>query len=41
MGAFVAWVDALPVRIERHEPLNPQAPERGTRGEGPREGLQS
>ena len=41
MGAFVAWVDALLVRMERHEPLNSRAPERGTRGEGPREGLQS
>jgi hypothetical protein len=41
MGAFLEWVDALLVRIERHEQLNPRAPERGTCGDGPREGLQS
>jgi hypothetical protein len=40
MGAFLAWVDALLVLIERHERLDPQASERGTRGDGPREGLQ-
>jgi hypothetical protein len=40
MGAFLDWVDELLVLIERHAQLNPQAPERGTRGEGPREGLQ-
>jgi hypothetical protein len=40
MGAFLEWVDALLVLIERHEQLNPRASERGTRGEGPREGLQ-
>jgi hypothetical protein len=40
MGAFLEWVDALLVLIERHEQLNHRASERGTRGEGPREGLQ-
>jgi hypothetical protein len=40
MGAFLDWVDALLVLIERHERLDPQASERGTRGDGPREGLQ-
>jgi hypothetical protein len=37
MGAFLDWVDALLVLIERHERRNPQAPEPGN---GPREGLQ-
>jgi hypothetical protein len=41
MGAFFEWVDALLVRMERHEQLNPWAPERRTWGDGPREGLQS
>jgi hypothetical protein len=41
MGAFFEWADALLVRMERHEQLNPRAPERRTWGDGPREGLQS
>jgi hypothetical protein len=40
MGAFLAWVDALFVLIERHERRDPQASERLKRGDGPREGLQ-
>jgi hypothetical protein len=40
MGAFLAWVDTLLVRIERHERRDPQASEQGARGEGSREGLQ-
>lgn len=40
MGAFLEWVDALLVLIERHERLNPQAPERRTSEDGPREGPQ-
>jgi hypothetical protein len=37
MGAFLDWVDARLDLIERHERLDPQAPERGRRG---REDLQ-
>jgi hypothetical protein len=40
MGAFLEWVDALLVLIERHERLDPQDSERWTRGDGPHEGLQ-
>jgi hypothetical protein len=40
MGAFLEWVDALLVLIERHEGLEPQGSERETCGDGPREGLQ-
>ncbi len=40
MGAFLEWVDALLVLIERHERLDPQASEQGTRGDGPRAGPQ-
>jgi hypothetical protein len=40
MGAFLAWVDGLLVLIERHERLDSHASERGTRRNGPREGLQ-
>jgi hypothetical protein len=40
MGAFLEWVDGLLVLIARHEGLDPQGSEPGTRGDGPREGLQ-
>jgi hypothetical protein len=40
MGAFLAWVDALLELIERDENCNPQASERETRRDRPREGLQ-
>ncbi len=40
MGAFLAWVDALLELIERDENRNPQASERETRRDRPREGLQ-
>jgi hypothetical protein len=40
MGAFLDWVDALLVLIERHERRDPQAFERGTQGDEACEGLQ-
>jgi hypothetical protein len=40
MGAFLDWVDALLVLIERYESLNAQAFEQVERGDGPRDGLQ-
>jgi hypothetical protein len=32
MGAFLGWVDARLVLIERHERFDPQAPKQGRRG---------
>jgi hypothetical protein len=40
VGAFLPWVDTLLVLIERHEQRDPQASERGRRGDGLREGSQ-
>jgi hypothetical protein len=40
MGAFLDWVDALLMLIERHERLDSQGSEPGTHGDGPREGSQ-